>query len=182
MALRCALQAGLDPEQVAGIAGGQLERLVAGEEALDLGPAPGTGGLGLPILLERVQAFLTAGMGQLLVDHPASEQLALARLACEVGDDAPEAPVCRSILALLERHERHAAEHAGEWGRQARGMHLVVSALAVARTPDVPLPAPPEAVDVGERALRGPSARVRRQAGAESPRGTPSLRPAKSAP
>jgi hypothetical protein len=152
LALRCALQVGLGREQVAGIAGGQLERLVTGEEPLDLGPAPGSGGLSTPILLERVQVFLTAAMGQLLVENPASEQLALARLACEVGDEAPEAPVCRSVLALLERHERHAREHAGEWGRQARGMHLLVTALAVARTPGVPLPALPEPVDVAERA------------------------------
>ena len=69
-----------------------------------------------------------------------------------MGDDAPEAPACRSVLALLDRRDRFAAEHAGEGTRQALGMHLVVSALAVARTPDVPLPALPEPVEAGDRA------------------------------
>jgi hypothetical protein len=38
--LRAALAAGLTAEQVAMVAGGQLERLLAGVEPLDLGPAP----------------------------------------------------------------------------------------------------------------------------------------------
>jgi uncharacterized protein len=37
---RIALQAGLSPEQMRGVMGGQLERLAAHEEPLDLGPAP----------------------------------------------------------------------------------------------------------------------------------------------
>ena len=41
LTFRCALQAGLYAEQIASVASGQLERLVAGEEALDVGPAPG---------------------------------------------------------------------------------------------------------------------------------------------
>ena len=38
--LRAALAAGLSAEQIAIVAGGQLERLLAGAEPLDLGPAP----------------------------------------------------------------------------------------------------------------------------------------------
>ena len=152
LGLRCALQAGLDDTQVLGVAGGQLERLVAGGEPLDLGPAPGFARLAQPVLLERVGTFLTAALGQLLVVGEPTEQLALARLACEVGDEAPEAPACRSVLALLDRRDAFAAEHAGEGTRQAMGMHLVVSALAVTRTPDVGLPALPEPVEAGERA------------------------------
>ena len=44
LALRCALQAGLSAEQIRGVCGAQLERLLAGEEPLDLGPAPGAPG------------------------------------------------------------------------------------------------------------------------------------------
>ena len=39
--LRCALEAGLSHEQIAGVFGGQVERLLTGQDALDLGPAPG---------------------------------------------------------------------------------------------------------------------------------------------
>ena len=54
-----------------------------------------------------------------------------------VGDDAPQAPICRSILALLER-----------WASLAPGvtfperiprLHLLVMANALAGTPDVPV-------------------------------------------
>src|SRR4051794_10366503 len=38
--LRCGLQAGLGEEQLAAMLGGQFERLVSGEEPLDLGPPP----------------------------------------------------------------------------------------------------------------------------------------------
>jgi predicted TIM-barrel fold metal-dependent hydrolase len=43
LTLRCALQAGLSSEQIATVAGAQLERLVAGEDRVDVGPAPGPG-------------------------------------------------------------------------------------------------------------------------------------------
>ena len=33
---------------------------------------------------------------------PATESLALAELSCEVGDDAPQAETCATVLALLE--------------------------------------------------------------------------------
>jgi predicted TIM-barrel fold metal-dependent hydrolase len=38
--LRCCLQAGLNDAQIASVAGGQGARLLAGEETVDLGPAP----------------------------------------------------------------------------------------------------------------------------------------------
>ncbi len=40
-AMRCALQAGLGREQIECVAGRQTERLVAGDELIDAGPAPG---------------------------------------------------------------------------------------------------------------------------------------------
>src|SRR5918993_3913836 len=40
IALRCALQAGLSPDAVRSIAGGQMQRLLAGEPGADPGPAP----------------------------------------------------------------------------------------------------------------------------------------------
>jgi hypothetical protein len=149
--LRYALQAGLSLDAVRSMAGGQLERLVAGEEPLDVGPAPGTGRIGADPLLDRVYAFLLSAIGQMFNGIVPTEALALAALACEVGDDAPQAAVCRSILALLEEHSRWPGDGPGRPSRLAPGIHLIVMAAVVARTPDVPLPPDPVSVDVGER-------------------------------
>jgi predicted TIM-barrel fold metal-dependent hydrolase len=158
-ALRCALQAGLTPEQAAAVAGGQAERLMAWEEPLHVGPAPGPRRLAADLLLDRVHTYLVTGIARMLVGQRPDEYLALAALACEVGDDTPQAPVCRSVLALLKLRERYAAG-AGDGGAleagwqsavRTPGVHLVVAAGVVSRTPDVPLPPEPEVVDVGER-------------------------------
>src|SRR4051795_6460300 len=45
MAFRCALQSGVSPEALVSVGGAQMERLVTGADPLDLGPAPGVGGL-----------------------------------------------------------------------------------------------------------------------------------------
>ncbi len=150
MTARCGLQAGLDGEQVAGVLGGQMERLVEGGEPLDLGPAPGTEGIRADVLLQRIEAFLVIAVNRLMHGENAEEPLALARLACEVGEDAPQADVCRSVLALLDRRERLAGQ-GGSSTPQAPGVHLAVIAAAVTRTPDVALPECPEPVEVGER-------------------------------
>jgi len=150
MTLRCGLQAGLDGEQAAGVIGGQMTRLVEGGEPLDLGPALGTAGIGVDVLLQRIEAFLVIAVNRLMHGEDADEPLALARLACEVGEEAPQAAVCRSVLALLDRRERFAARGASSTP-QAPGVHLAVIAAALTRTPDVPLPDCPEPVEVGER-------------------------------
>lgn len=147
MTVRCALQAGLANQQVAAVMGDQLERLVAGADAVDLGPAPGTGQLSCDVLLERVAAFLAVALNRLLHGEDAEEPLALARLACEVGEDAPQAAACRSVLALLDRRARVRASETP----QAPGAHLVVIAAAITRTADVALPDDVEPVEVGER-------------------------------
>jgi predicted TIM-barrel fold metal-dependent hydrolase len=149
--LRYALQAGLSPDAVRAVAGGQLERLIAGEEPLDLGPAPGPEASRPDPLLERVYAFLLSAIGQMFHGIEPTETLALAALACEVGDDAPQAHVCRSILALLDERSRWEDDGPGRPTRFAPGLHLIVAAAAISRTPDVPLPPSPVGADVGER-------------------------------
>ena len=149
--LRYALQAGLSPEAVRSVAGGQLERLLDGEAPVDLGPAPGAEASRPDPLLERVYAFLLTALGQMFQGLEPTETLALAALACEVGDDAPQAAVCRSVLALLEERELWKSDGPGRPSRLTPGIHLVVAAAVVARTPDVPLPPEPVPVDVGER-------------------------------
>ena len=155
MAFRCALQAGTSAEAIPVIGGGQMARLVAGEEPLDLGPAPGQGSLSGDILLARVCAYLQTAAARMMIRDAPEEYLALARLACEVGEDAPQAPVCRSVLALLDRFERYVAERPAELemsgpGSRFPGMHLVVTASIVALTPSAPLP-DVEPESVGER-------------------------------
>ena len=160
LAFRCAFQAGLTSEQVRVIAGGQLARILDGEEPLDLGPPPSDGSFVGDLLLERVHTYLISVAGRMMLRDPATDYVGLARLACEVGDDAPQAPVCESILALLERVEAYASELA-EPSRvptdaAARrppfpGVGLAVVAATIALTPDVPLPEVPEPVEVGER-------------------------------
>ena len=149
LCLRSALQAGLDEEAVRAIAGGQMERLLAREKPLDLGPAREQAP-GRDLLLDRVWTFLTYATGQALQGVHPTEAIDLARLACEVGDEAPEAPVCEAVLALLENTENLPADP----DRPSRFMpvlpRLVLAGLLV-RTPDVPLPGVETPVDVAAR-------------------------------
>jgi predicted TIM-barrel fold metal-dependent hydrolase len=139
IAMRCALQSGLDPEALRLIAGGQLERVLDGREPADAGPAPG-GARALDPLLERVVAHLIAAMGRAFARTDPDEAVALARLSCAVGDEHPHAPVFAAVLELLD----HYAEHRDVPNSPGRPMppagRFLVTALAVARTPDVALP------------------------------------------
>jgi predicted TIM-barrel fold metal-dependent hydrolase len=139
LALRCALQAGLSEAQARSVMGEQAERLLAGQAPLDLGPAPGEGSLSRDVLLDRVYTLLAAAVGRYLHGGDAPQEIALARLACEMEEGAPQAEVCRSILALLDRAERLPLPRAGA-SPQHPAAHLAVTAAAVARTPDVALP------------------------------------------
>jgi uncharacterized protein len=158
LALRCALEAGLSAEQLRCVAGAQVDRLLAGEEPLDAGRAPGAVEQSVDLLLERVHSALVGTINRVMAGDDGAEAIALTRLACEVGDDAPQAPVCRSVLALLDRYERRPVPPAdadpGARGPATRfpGLHLLVVAAGIARTPSVVLPEAPEAVAVGERA------------------------------
>ena len=107
---------------------------------------------GTSTALRRMQT----AVARMMLREAADEYLGLARLACEVGDSAPQAPVCRSVLALLDRFDRYQAENPPELvlstpGSRFPGMHLVVTASIVALTPDVPLPPDPEPESAGER-------------------------------
>lgn len=82
--LRCARLAGLAPEAIEGVAGGQLDRLLAGERALDLGAAPGPPSVvPSPAAGRAVTALIAAGSARLSGGDPA-QMFELARLA--VGD------------------------------------------------------------------------------------------------
>lgn len=138
--LRHALQVGLHHDQSRGVLGGQAARLVAGEEPLDLGPAPGADGISRDPLLDRVHTALISALGQMFNGVEPAETLALVRLACDVGADAPQAAICASILELLDERAAYSAEGDGRPSQFAPGLHFVVMGAVLARTPDVPIP------------------------------------------
>jgi uncharacterized protein len=140
MALRHGFQVGLSAEVLRELAGGQALRLLEGEDPLDLGPAAGIESLSRDPLLERVYSFLIAAIGQMLNGVDPQESLALARLACDVGGDVPHGPVYESIVSLLDARAAYDGRGDGRPERFAPGVHLIIVAAALARTPDVPLP------------------------------------------
>jgi len=77
----------------------------------------------------------------MLTGQVSEEYVALARLACKVGDDAPQAPVAVSVLELLDRYERFVARYPPRDGLPSPAVQILIAASVVARTPDVALPA-----------------------------------------
>jgi predicted TIM-barrel fold metal-dependent hydrolase len=138
MHLRLAAQAGLDQRALRSIAGAQMEHVLAGGDPLDAGPAPGAG---RPIdpLLERVVSHASQAVARMFVRSDPSEAVALAKLACGVGQDSPDAAIFAAVLELLELYEEHIGPRgAGE--RIPPASRFLIAAVAVARSPDVPLP------------------------------------------
>ncbi len=138
MTFRCALQAGVAPAALEAVAGGQLTRLLAGEDPLDCGPPPGPAeGRGDPLLM-RIVFYLAWASALTTQGIDAVEMMDLARLACVVGDQAPQAHLCRSISALVDLA---AATPLGDV-RQDRFVRfqLLASASTLAATPDAGAP------------------------------------------
>jgi len=140
LGMRSALQAGLDNTQIECIAALQTERLVAGEDLIDAGPAPGPPSQAFDLLLDRVHSYLVIAVSRMFTGHQGDEYLGLARLACEVGDDAQQARVAASVVKLLDRFERYSLDHPHRDGTVTPGVQLIIAAATVARTPDVPVP------------------------------------------
>jgi hypothetical protein len=144
IALRCALQAGLTPAQVRGVAGGTIARVLDGLPPEDLGPPPGPPRVPFDLLLERVVSNLSAAFGRLAGGVDATEPVVLARLSCAVGTDGPLEDVFAAILGSLDHYEAELAPPPPGQRFPEATRHLV-HALVVARTPDVPLPPLPDA-------------------------------------
>jgi uncharacterized protein len=140
MAMRHGLQLGLGADALRGVMGGQARRLAEREEPLELGPPAGDGSISRDPLMLRVHSFLTSAIGQGFAGVDPKETLALAALACHVRDGDPHAQIYRTILALLDAREAYDPSGDGRPSRFARGLHLIVVAAALSRTPDVPLP------------------------------------------
>jgi predicted TIM-barrel fold metal-dependent hydrolase len=129
--LRCARAVGLTPEQARAVAGDQLERVLAGDDLLDLGPAPGTDGLGPRVLgFERAIGYLTAAATMTFRGGDPTEALALARLACQAHAESPHVAALRRVDGLIALAQQR-IEAAGE---AYAGIHAAMVAQLVAGT------------------------------------------------
>jgi hypothetical protein len=139
--LRCALQAGVGHACLPSVMGSQLERLLAGQPATELGPAPGTRGMAFNVLLQRVYADLVCAVAEMRIGNSGYEGLTLARRACEGAEGSEEERVLRSVLSLLDLHQRYVDRDPAEPDvAHAPGYPLIAAAAALALTPDAPLP------------------------------------------
>ena len=101
--------------RVRAIAGGQLERVMAGEDPIDLGPAPGLDSVGPRVIAaERVVAYCATALQLSFRGLDPTESIALARLACRTGADDDTGRLLTYVDRLLEIAPR-------ERRRRARG-------------------------------------------------------------
>jgi hypothetical protein len=145
LTLRCALQAGLSAEQIRGVCAAQLERLLTGETPLDLGPAPGPAERPSDLITERVYLYLSVALGRMIVGADAEELVALAALACQVTDEAPEAEICRKMGDLIAFQARSFVDVSPEELAAPTTQRLallapLLLATVLAVTPSVPAP------------------------------------------
>ncbi len=124
MTLRCARFSGLSEEAVALVAGGQLEALLAGEPAIDAGPATGPPPVALSPGEARVASLLSGAGGCMLGGGDPSQTLELALLAVndDPGGDSPH-----PLAALIEQSRTGSPE----------AIRALVLALTLAMTPGV---------------------------------------------
>ncbi len=137
---RLMLQAGLSTEQTRRFGGGPAGRIAAGARRAAAGGAGGARDRPARLLLERVLSFATNGALSMMRGDPdgrGREQVSLARLACNVPDGTEDEPVFVALAGLLDTF---AALADAEPDDRAPRLLLMLAA-AVARTPDVPLPA-----------------------------------------
>jgi predicted TIM-barrel fold metal-dependent hydrolase len=133
--LRVARAVGLTPAQAAGIAGAQLERVLAGDDLLDLGPAPGTAGLGPRVLgFERAISYITAAAQMTFRGGDPTEPLALARLACQAQAEAEHYDDLRAVDGLIAVAQQRS--EAG--GDPYAGVHAAMAAQVLAGTAVAP--------------------------------------------
>jgi uncharacterized protein len=141
--LRLAVQAGVRPTALRSIAGAQLERILGGADPEPAGPPPRQSEP-LDPLLERTVSHLNQAIGRTFGRGDPEEPVALARLACAVGEDSPHAELFAAVLELIDLYEQHLAPPPPEL-RFPEAIRLLLMATTIARTPDVPLPERPQA-------------------------------------
>jgi uncharacterized protein len=101
--LRVARAVGHGPEALRSIAGEQLERVVAGDDPLDVGPAPGVHAVGERVIeAERVVSYCASALQVAFRGMDPAEPIALARLACRTYRDGDVRALLGYIDTLLD--------------------------------------------------------------------------------
>ena len=134
--LRFAIQAGVGADALRSLAGGQIERILSGEQARPFARPPGER-RPLSPHLERVVSHLVAAIGAAVTFGDPAEQVSLARLSCDVRGDE-HAALLSAVLRLLDlaAELREAEPPETRFGPSARAL---VAAMTLARTPAAPL-------------------------------------------
>jgi predicted TIM-barrel fold metal-dependent hydrolase len=127
--LRCARFAGLTPEAIELVAGGQLENLLAGEPPCDAGPAPGSVATSPSPTETRLATLLAAAGGCMLGGGDPTVMLELARAGIGVDGSAIRGGSEPLLAALLE--EAGAGSAGAPW---ALAMALTVLVTPFAET------------------------------------------------
>jgi uncharacterized protein len=141
MFLRIARAVGTAPEAMRAIAGGQLARLMAGEDPVDLGPPPGAEAVGPRVIeAERAASYCAAAMQIAFRGLDPSEPLALARLACRTGRDDEVGALLHYVDRLLEIAQENLAADP-ETPRAIVPASLL--AITIAGTPNAGVPDAP---------------------------------------
>ncbi|HVP01221.1 MAG TPA: amidohydrolase family protein [Solirubrobacteraceae bacterium] len=142
MTLRLARATGLGRDARRAIAGGQLARVISGQEPADLGPPPGEAVLGMrSIRLERVAAYTTGAIMAAFRGLVPLEALQLAVAASLTTRDDDEARVLAAARELLRvALEECAACEAGQADVRAI-VAPALAALVIAGTPQAGAPA-----------------------------------------
>jgi uncharacterized protein len=108
--VRVARAVGHGPDVLRSIAGEQLARVVAGEDPIDAGPAPGLDAVGDRVIeAERVVSYCAAALQVGFRGMDPAEPVALARLACRTGRDGDIRALLSYVDALLEIAQESAA-------------------------------------------------------------------------
>jgi hypothetical protein len=129
---------GLGADAMQAIAGGQLARLMAGEEPLDLGAAPGPQSVGPRVIeAERVLSYCAAAVQIAFRGLDPTEPLGLARLACRTGRDDGVGLLLHYVDRLLEVAQENLAADPETPRVVAPAMLL---ALTIAGTPGTGVP------------------------------------------
>jgi uncharacterized protein len=131
--LRCARAVGLGGDALTAIAGASLERLLAGEPPLDLGPPPGTGRLGPRDLgFERATTYLGIACNMAFHGSDPAEALSLARLGLQRLDGHPAAVTAD---ALASESQARIAGRRDDGHRGAFALWAAMGAQIVCGTP-----------------------------------------------
>jgi hypothetical protein len=137
--LRVARAVGHGPEAIRSIAGGQLARIVAGEDPVDVGPAPGPDSVGRRIIeAERIVSYCAAGLQVAFRGMDPAEPIALARLACRTCRDGEVRELLTYVDTLLAIGQESAAAHPDV---PFAIMPATLLAMVLAGTPEAGLPA-----------------------------------------